>query len=110
VNGLLCIIQVRPALKFRPNGREYARFDVGREIRRAKAAVFAIRRGSTMKLHVVPLTQLRNVSYVYIPVEGKYAIGSSKKPRKDWTRYENAWHLLGRKGVRRRRVNREGAK
>ncbi len=38
VNGLLCIIQVRPALKFRPTGREYARFDVGRDIRRAHVA------------------------------------------------------------------------
>ncbi|HEV8719160.1 MAG TPA: hypothetical protein VGW77_00795 [Candidatus Binatia bacterium] len=32
----------------------------------------------------VRLTHLRNVSSVYLPVEGKYAVGSSKKPRKDW--------------------------
>jgi len=37
---------------------------------------------------------LRKVSSVYLPVDGKYAIGSSKKPRKDWTLYEKAWHLL----------------
>jgi hypothetical protein len=59
VNGVLCTIQVRPSLKFRPNGREYARLDVGREIRRAKAALFAIRKGRSMKLYVIPtLTQI----------------------------------------------------
>jgi hypothetical protein len=42
VNGALCTIQVRPAFKFRPNGREYARLDVGRDIKRAKAALFAV--------------------------------------------------------------------
>jgi hypothetical protein len=94
VNGVLCTIQVRPALKFRPNGREYARLDVGREMRRAQAALFAIRRGSTMKLYVIPLNHLRNISSVYIPAEGKYAVGNSHKPRKDWTGYEEAWHLL----------------
>jgi hypothetical protein len=36
---------------------------------------------------------LRNVSAVYIPADGKYAVGSGKKLRKDWTRYEDAWHL-----------------
>jgi hypothetical protein len=94
VNGLLCTIQVRPAFKFRPNGREYARLDVGREIRRAKAALFAIRTRSTMKLYVIPLSHLRNISSVYIPANGKYATSSSKKPRKDWALYEDAWHLL----------------
>ena len=94
VNGILCTIQVRPAFKFRPNGREYARLDVGREIRRAQVALFAIRRGRRTKLYAIPLTHLRNVSGVYIPANGKYAVGSSKKPRKDWTRYEEAWHLI----------------
>jgi hypothetical protein len=94
VNGALCTIQVRPAFKFRPSEREYARLDVGRDIRRAKAALFAVRRSRTMKLYVIPLTHLRNISSVYIPANGKYATGSSKKPRKDWTHYEEAWHLL----------------
>jgi hypothetical protein len=96
VNGALCMIQVRPAFKFRPNGCEYARLDVGRDIKQAQVALFAIRRGRTMKLYVIPLTHLRNISSVYIPANGKYATGSSKKPRKDWTLYEEAWHLLGR--------------
>jgi hypothetical protein len=94
VNGVLCTIQVRPAFKFRPNGREYARLDVGRELRRAQVALFAIRKGRAMKLYVITLTHLRNISSVYIPANGKYAKGSSKKPWKDWTRYEDAWHLL----------------
>jgi hypothetical protein len=47
-----------------------------------------------MKLYVIPLSRLRNVSSVYIPSEGKYATGSSKKLRNDWTRYEAAWHFL----------------
>jgi hypothetical protein len=41
-----------------------------------------------MKLYVIPLSHLRKVSSVYIPANGKYAIGGSKKPRKDWTRYQ----------------------
>jgi hypothetical protein len=100
VNRVLCTIQLRPALKFRPNGREYARVNVGREIRRAQIAVFGVRRGRAMKLHVVPTAHLRNVSSVYIPSDGKYAVGTSKKPIKDWTRYEEAWHLL--RGVKLR--------
>jgi hypothetical protein len=36
-----------------------------------------------------------NVASVYLPVEGKYAVGSSKKTSKDWSRYADAWHLLG---------------
>jgi hypothetical protein len=70
------------------------RVDVGRDIMKAKAALFAVRRRRTMKLYVIPTSHLRNVSSVYIPADGKYAVGSSKKPRKDWTRYEGAWHLL----------------
>ena len=55
-----------------------------------------MRSGGGIKLYVVPLTHLRTVSYVYLPIEGKYAVGNSHKPRKDWTRYEEAWHLIGR--------------
>jgi hypothetical protein len=87
-----------PAYKFRPNGREYARLDVGHELRRAQVALFAIRKGRAMKLYVIPLTHLRTISSVYIPANGKYAVGNSNKPRKDWTRYEDAWHLLDSAG------------
>jgi hypothetical protein len=60
---------------------------------KAKAALFAVRRGGRMKLYLIPTSQLRNVSSVYIPADG-YAAGSSKKPKKDWTLYEQAWHWL----------------
>jgi hypothetical protein len=94
VNGMLCTIQVRPTIKFWPNGREYARLDVGRDIRKAKAALFAVRRGRRLKLYVIPTSHLRKVTSVYIPADGKYVVGSSRKPRKDWTHYEGAWYLL----------------
>ena len=94
VNGVLCSIQVRPAYRFSPSGDDYARFNVGREIRNGKIALFALRRGRRMKLYVIPILHLRNAPSVYIPADGKYAIGSSKKPKKDWNRYEDAWHWL----------------
>ena len=93
VNGVLCSIQLRKGGTKSPNGREYARFDVNDTTRRGKVALWAMRSGRGIRLYVIPLTHLRKVSSVYIPVEGKYAVGSHK-PRKDWTRYEGAWHLL----------------
>jgi hypothetical protein len=93
-NGSLCSIQVRKGRKLRPTGREYVRFDVSGETRRAKFALWAVKNGGSMSLYVIPLSHLRNVATVYVPVEGKYAVGSSKKPRKDWTLYEGAWHFL----------------
>jgi hypothetical protein len=98
VNGVLCSIQMRKGRRLRPNGREYARFDVTNATKRAKVALWAIKGGRTMRLYVIPLTHLRNISSVYIPANGKYATDSSKKPRKDWTRYEGAWHLLDSAG------------
>ena len=95
VNGVSCSIQLRKGHKLRPNGRHYARFDVNCEVKSAKVALWAMRSGPRIRLYVIPLTHLRNVASVYIPVKGKYAIGASNKPRKDWTRYEGAWHLLG---------------
>ncbi len=94
VNGVLCSIQLRKGHKLRPNGREYARFDVNDATKRGKVALWAMRSGRVIRVYVIPLSHLRKVSSVYLPVEGKYATGSSKKPRKDWTRYEEAWHLL----------------
>ena len=95
VNGVPCAIQVRSALKFSPYGCEYARLNVGRDIRKGKVALFALRRGSRMKLYVIPTSHLGNVSAVYIPADGKPAIGAAKKPKKDWNRYKDAWHWLG---------------
>ena len=96
VNGVLCTIQMLMGYKLRPNGREYVRFDVTKAIKRAKIALWATRNGRATKLYVIQLSHLRRVSSVFMPSDGKYAVGSSKKPRKDWTRYEEARHLLGR--------------
>ena len=99
VNGVLCTIQLRKGGTKSPNGREYARFDVNGDVKRAKVALWAMRSGRVMRAYVIPLTHLRTVASVYLPVDGKYAVGNSHKTRKDWTRYEDAWHLLG--GVKR---------
>ena len=74
---------------------EYVRFDITPETKKAKTALLATRSGHRVRLYVIPLTNLKNVSSVYIPANGKYAVGNSKKPRIDWTRFANAWHLLG---------------
>jgi hypothetical protein len=96
VNGRLCTVQFRKSRKLTPNGREYVRFDNNVRVRKADFALWAMRSGRAIKVYVVPLTHLRNVSAVYLPVEGNY-VYRGRKPRKDWTRYERAWHLLRRK-------------
>lgn len=96
VNGRLCTIQFRKSRKLTPNGREYVRFDNNVRVRKAEFALWAMRNGRAIKVYVVPLTHLRKVSSVYLPVEGNY-VYRGRKPRKDWTRYERAWHLLRRK-------------
>jgi hypothetical protein len=92
--GVVCAIQLRKASTKSRYGREYARFDVNDMTRKGKVALWAMRSGRLLRVYVVPLTHLRNVSSVYLPVDGRYAVDSSRKPRKDWTRYEGAWHLL----------------
>jgi hypothetical protein len=76
VNGVLCSIQVRKGHKFAPYAREYARFDVNERTRKAKVALWVIRRDRAMKLYIIPLAHLRKVSFVYIPVDGKSVPGS----------------------------------
>lgn len=70
------------------------RFDVSVETKRAKFALWTVKNGRSMRLYVIPLTCLRNLSAVYIPADGKYAVGHNVKPHTDWTRFEQAWHLL----------------
>jgi hypothetical protein len=95
VNGVLCRIELREGHKNRPNGRQYVRFDVTSGTRTAKTALWATMSGHRLKLYIIPLTELKNDSSVYIPADGKYAFGNSKKPRKNWPRFEAAWHSLG---------------
>ena len=94
VNGMLCSIQLRKGHKFAPYAREYARFDVNERTRKAKIALWAIRRGRVTRIYVIPKTHLRKVSFVYIPADGKYAVGNNNKPQIDWSRYEGAWPLI----------------
>jgi len=92
VNGVLCKIAVgRPYQKQR-HWRQYTRFDVTATTKKAKFVLWAITKRRGMKLYVIPLTYLRDVSFVYIPDE--QPVSSSKKMRKDWTQFEEAWHLL----------------
>src|SRR5947199_860095 len=87
VNGVLCTIQMLMGYKLRPNGREYVRFDVNGEVKRAKIALWATRNGRATKLYVIPLPHLRRLSSGFRPRHDKYAVGTSKKPRKVWPRY-----------------------
>lgn len=61
---------------------------------RAKAAIFAMQKGTKKKLYVVPTSHLRKVAAIYVPAGGKSSANGGRKPQTDWTRYENAWHLL----------------
>lgn len=89
VKGVPCKIGYRNVDKV----DRFTKFWVSPPVRKAKAVVWGIQRGSTFRLYVIPLSELKNVTYVYIPVTGRY-IGTSRKPIRDWTRFENAWHLL----------------
>lgn len=55
-------------------------------------------------LYVVPTSYLRNVSTLWLPADGKYPGHPYVKPKRDWTVYEGAWHLLRRE--QRRTQNR----
>jgi hypothetical protein len=82
VNHRLCTIQFRQGRKLTPDGREYVRFDATVGVKRAQFALWAMRSEHVMRVYVVPVTHLNNVSSVYIPSDGKYAVGG-RKPRKD---------------------------
>jgi hypothetical protein len=96
LNGRRCTIRFRKSPKLTPNGREYVRFDTNVRVRKADFALWAMRSGRAVKVYIVPVTHLRNVSSVYLPVEGN-DVYRGRKPHKDWTCYERAWHLLRRK-------------
>ena len=98
VNGVLCTIQIRRARRYEPNGREYVCFNVTEAIKRGKIALWALRNGRTTKLYIIPVTDLGKVSEVFMPRKRKYVVSTTKKPLKDLSRYEEAWHLLGGSG------------
>jgi hypothetical protein len=102
IDGVQCHIQCRTvAHKTRPKGREYVWFAVSAKTRQAKVAVFAVWSKGKVKLFVIPTRELKNVSTFWLPAEGIYATDNGNKPKRDWTAYLNAWHLLRReKGPR----------
>jgi hypothetical protein len=97
IEGVPCRIHCRrEASKTRPRGREYALFHISARTKEAKAAVFAFWRHGTIKLFVVPTSELKNISTLWLPADGRYADQNNHKPRRDWTVYEGAWRLLKR--------------
>jgi hypothetical protein len=92
VNGRLCAIRIRPLRKYRPDGRYYVRFDT--YPKSGADVLILVTKADRMKLHVIPRSDLRNVSSIYIPGDGTYHPQTGRIPARDWTRYENAWHLL----------------
>lgn len=63
--------------------------------------MFAICKGRTMRaLRDFNSSFAKNYPIFVFRLNGKYAIGSGKKPRKEWTCYEEAWHLFGGVKVR----------
>lgn len=89
VNGVPCKVGYRNTRK----GARFTPFRVTLETRKAKAVVWGVRHGPKFRLYVIPLSELKNVTRLNIPVTGAY-IRTSRKPNRDWTRFENAWHLL----------------
>ena len=90
VNGAVCKVGYRNTKK----GARFTPFRVPPQTRQAKAVVWGVRHGSQLRLYVIPLSELKNVAYLNIPVTGAY-IRTSRQPIRDWTIFENAWHLLG---------------
>lgn len=89
VNGVPCKVGYRNTRK----GARFTPFRITVETRKAKAVVWGVRRGPAFRLYVIPLSELKNVTRINIPVTGTY-IGTSRKPNRDWTRFENVWYLL----------------
>jgi len=72
----------------------YVQFYAGRWMKGAKVAVLAVLKPAGIKLYVVPVRHLANVTNILLPFNGKYAMGRYKKPNRDWTAYENAWQWV----------------
>jgi hypothetical protein len=95
VNGVVCRVYCRKAAVWTGRtGREYVRFEVGKRTRTVKVALFAFSRGRRFVVYVLPVRDLQTVSGIWLPYTGRYAGGNKKKPKRDWTAYEDAWHKL----------------
>ena len=95
VNGVLCRVYCRKAAnRIGRTGREYVQFFVGKRTRAVKVALFAFWKGRRLNLYVLPVRDLKKVSTIWFPYSGKYAVGNNKRPKRDWTAYEDAWDKL----------------
>jgi hypothetical protein len=63
--------------------------------------VFAVWSRGKIKLFVIPTRELKKVSKFWLPADGTYATNYKIKPKRDWTAYLNAWHLLRREQRRK---------
>ena len=104
-NGRICLIRFRQARQTVENEPFYVRFDI---LQKTAAEVFLfVIRSSPVKLYVIPRSHVRNLSSIYIPADGKFRRPPRAGGRKrDWTRYENAWHLFGDRAQNQRQARR----
>jgi hypothetical protein len=91
LNGVPCKVRYQKGDKIDP---AFAQFEVKPSVIKAKALVLGVRRRSKFRLYVIPAAKLKNIKQINIPVNGEYK-WTWRWPKRDWTRFENAWHLLG---------------
>lgn len=89
VNGVLCRVGCRAPKVNVP----FVIFPISAEMLKAKAVVWGIKHGTTVRIYVIPTPELKHVRFVYIPMNGTYS-RRSREPIRNWTMFENAWHLL----------------
>jgi hypothetical protein len=94
INGVPCRIYCRRHDHGTTGEGRYVQFYAGRWMKGAKVAVLAVIKPAGIKLYVVPVRHLLNVTKFLLPFNGKYAMGRYKKPNRDWTAYENAWQWV----------------
>lgn len=95
VNGVTCRVYCRRrSNRTATTGREYVRFFVGKRTRAVEVALFAFWKDRRLKLYVLPVRELEKLSTIWLPYSGRYALRSNKKPKRDWTVYEEAWNKL----------------
>jgi hypothetical protein len=107
INDVPCRIYCRRHDHGTTGGGRYVQFHVGNRMKGTKIAVLAIFNTAGLKLYVVPVRHLLNVTNILLPFSGKYA-EHGKKPKRDWTAYENAWPFLNRSGARNKAQNETG--
>jgi hypothetical protein len=94
IEGVPCRVHFGRRVQKTPTGRKFFVFEISaRTKKNAKVALFGFWRSRAIKLFVVPMRDLKKVSCVWLPYDGRYVDHTINRKR-DWTIYENAWHLL----------------